>query len=351
MYYIPRLSGKARTVAPLRAPSEDSELSYTLAATTSTCDSEAFSGTISGPDECSSDVGGSTTIECIPTGESVDILGEGDAITYRNGSLPFAAGWAHPGFEDSDWESGTLGIGYGDNDDATVLADMPGNYLTVFGRARLDLGEYGLQTDQIEKLRLSVRFDDGFVVHLNGQELERANIGPGTVTSQTVANFTVGDAPAECEVDSRQGGCAIIDVPVDLLVDEGENVLAFSAHNADLNSSDLSFIPTLAATTREVDVSRFVRGDCNGDGVVEGSVSDALFMLRFSFLDGESPPCNAACDANGDGAFSGSVSDVLYTLRFNFLDGPPPPPPFPLCGPSQTERDRLMGCKTSSKDC
>lgn len=76
----------------------------------------------------------------------------------------------------------------------------------------------------------------------------------------------------------------------------------------------------------------FVRGDCNGDGVVSERVADAIFGLRYLFARAASePPCLAACDANGDGDFSG-VEDALYTLRFNFRGGPPPPPPFPECG-------------------
>ena len=66
---------------------------------------------------------------------------------------------------------------------------------------------------------------------------------------------------------------------------------------------------------------RFLRGDCNGDGTVEGQVTDAVFLLSYNFLGGPRPPCLAACDANGDGKAEGQVTDAVYLLTFNFLGG------------------------------
>jgi hypothetical protein len=95
----------------------------------------------------------------------------------------------------------------------------------------------------------------------------------------------------------------------------------------------------------------FVRGDCNGDGEVTGSVSDALVLLRWSFLGGAEPPCLAACDANGDGRVVGEVSDAVYILSFNFLGGRAPPAPFPTCGPLVLLGDAALGCLRSPLEC
>ena len=76
----------------------------------------------------------------------------------------------------------------------------------------------------------------------------------------------------------------------------------------------------------------FLRGDCNQDGGVCGSVSDLVRLVEGCFLDGPPPACEAACDANGDGQVCGSVTDVVYLANFCFLGkGPPPPPPWPDC--------------------
>jgi hypothetical protein len=106
---------------------------------------------------------------------------------------------------------------------------------------------------------------------------------------------------------------------------------------------------TLVATP-STDLRSFVRGDCNVDGDVAGSVSDAVFLLNFNFLGGTRPSCFAACDADADGQVSGVVTDAVYLLTFNFLGGPPPPAPFPGCGPG-TEADTALGCETPPESC
>ena len=91
----------------------------------------------------------------------------------------------------------------------------------------------------------------------------------------------------------------------------------------------------------------FVRGDCNGDGQVGGTVSDVVFLLSFLFLGAERPDCVAACDANGDGGVVGQVTDAVYLLAFLFQGGSPPPSPYPRCGDG-TGRDERLGCDESS---
>ncbi len=80
------------------------------------------------------------------------------------------------------------------------------------------------------------------------------------------------------------------------------------------------------------ELPRFIRGDCNADGRVGGSVGDAVFILYYNFLGGAKPRCLAACDANSDGRVEGTVVDAVHLLSFSFLGGPPPGPPFPACG-------------------
>ena len=94
----------------------------------------------------------------------------------------------------------------------------------------------------------------------------------------------------------------------------------------------------------------FQRGDCNGDGSVSGTVTDAVFLLNFNFGFGRRPGCLAACDANSDGAVIGFVTDPIYMLIFSFLGGPPPGPPYPACGEGTTS-DAALGCETVSAAC
>lgn len=91
----------------------------------------------------------------------------------------------------------------------------------------------------------------------------------------------------------------------------------------------------------------FLRGDCNADSSVRGEVSDAIFLLQFSFQGGKPPPCLVACDANADGA--ADLSDAVYTLSYNFLGGPPPPGLFPDC--EAVELSAALPCETPPEDC
>ena len=70
--------------------------------------------------------------------------------------------------------------------------------------------------------------------------------------------------------------------------------------------------------------ARFIRGDCDGDGVVSGQVTDAIVLLNHNFSGGPAPPCLAACDADRDGEVLGRVTDAIFLLNFSFVGGPPP---------------------------
>ena len=105
------------------------------------------------------------------------------------------------------------------------------------------------------------------------------------------------------------------------------------------------------ALALEIDRVSFIRGDCNSDGRVTGEISDAIFLLQYSFTGGARPECPAACDINGDGEIGGTVSDVIYLLQFNFLGGEAPSAPFPGCDWAQLETDRVLGCEHSRDVC
>ncbi len=84
------------------------------------------------------------------------------------------------------------------------------------------------------------------------------------------------------------------------------------------------------------DCQAFLRGDCDGDGRVGGSVADAIYLLNYTFRGGPRPPCVAACDADGDGEVGGSPTDAIYLLTFAFEGGSPPVAPFPECDQPST---------------
>jgi hypothetical protein len=68
----------------------------------------------------------------------------------------------------------------------------------------------------------------------------------------------------------------------------------------------------------------WVRGDANGDGVI--NVTDVVYLINYLFLVPPGPPPIPleAGDANCDGVIN--VTDVVYLINFLFLvpAGPPP---------------------------
>ncbi len=103
------------------------------------------------------------------------------------------------------------------------------------------------------------------------------------------------------------------------------------------------FVPTLppACTfTVEATGGLFLRGDVNGDGVVD--ITDPVSSLGFQFLRTFEPPCLDACDFDDSGVID--ITDAVSSLVHQFREGPPPAAPGKeTCGKDTTTDDEL-GC-------
>ena len=74
----------------------------------------------------------------------------------------------------------------------------------------------------------------------------------------------------------------------------------------------------------------FIRGDANGDGIVD--LGDAVTILRVGFGLSESPGCLRAHDVNGDDAID-VLPEAVALIALLFLpDSLTPPTPYPECG-------------------
>jgi hypothetical protein len=92
--------------------------------------------------------------------------------------------------------------------------------------------------------------------------------------------------------------------------------------------------------------SRFLRGDCNDDGLVE--LVDAVCTLDGLFGEG-GIGCRAALNVNGDEQVD--LSDPISLLTHLFLGGPAPVAPFPDCGPGELDTDDELGCEKPLENC
>lgn len=76
-------------------------------------------------------------------------------------------GWTQPEFDDSDWQEGIYGIGYGDGDDNTIIGT--GQNATVYSRALFDIDSAA----SVNEFEIGVDYDDAFVIFINGVEVAR----------------------------------------------------------------------------------------------------------------------------------------------------------------------------------
>ncbi|MBI9037174.1 MAG: CotH kinase family protein [Bacteroidales bacterium] len=161
------------------------------------------------------------------------IINWGDEWKYLIPESELPENWNKLDFNDVSWLSGPSGIGFGDDDDATII---PSPCISVFIRKKFTVEDF----PEILSGVFHVDYDDAFVAYLNGVEIARANIG------------TPGNPPAynETAIDSRealiyQGGLPELYVFNPDLLFPDTNVLAIQVHNLSFGSQDMSIIPFL----------------------------------------------------------------------------------------------------------
>jgi len=156
---------------------------------------------------------------------------DNDIWKYLEGTFEPDTNWRKLAFNDAGWTQGQGGVGYGDNDDNTIINPVTSLYL----RKTFTI----VDTSEIVTAILHVDYDDAFVAYLNNIEIARANIG------------SVGDHPpynqgssSLHEAQMYQGGNpdAFIINPqlLNTILNQGDNVLSVQVHNDNISSSDLT---------------------------------------------------------------------------------------------------------------
>lgn len=156
-----------------------------------------------------------------------------DIWKYWLGSAPPTSNWANWNtitFNDQNWDSGQGGIGYGDNDDNTIINVTPSLYL----RKEFQITD----VNNITQLLFHADYDDGFIAYLNGIEIMRSanfnSINPGYAELTNANHEAVlynGGIPESKFFNSDE---------VSELLVSGNNILAVQVHNASATSSDMS---------------------------------------------------------------------------------------------------------------
>ena len=174
----------------------------------------------------------STSITNLARGQSIDhwetAVFNNDTWSYFVGTSEPDANWRSLSFDDSAWLKGTGGIGYGDNDDNTIISPCP----SVFIRHKFNVAD----TAFIARALLSMDYDDAFVAYLNDVEIGRSGItgvhpAYNQMGTDHEATMYSGGLPESFFIEKKDlKKCLVI----------GENVLAIQVHNSSTTSSDMS---------------------------------------------------------------------------------------------------------------
>ncbi len=156
------------------------------------------------------------------------VLAENNWKYFQGVSEP-PTGWITLNFNDSLWNEGPGGFGYGDNDDGTIISNTSSVYL----RIKFTINDLA----QLEKAILLADYDDSYIAYLNGKEISRS----GIVGSRPPYNQF---ADTQHEASLYQGiypdEIIFTKTTIEAEFVAGENVLAIQVHNINATSSDLS---------------------------------------------------------------------------------------------------------------
>lgn len=225
-----------------------------------------------------------------PPSETLTLVSTGSVWKYLDTGTNLGTAWRDPAFDDSSWPAGNAELGFGDGvegrPEATQLQPGPvGNRtITFYFRSTFQVDSLASLTE----LTVQLMRDDGGVVYLNGTEIFRSNMPTGIITSVTTASTVV----------SKQDEYTLFptNVPLNLLR-SGTNYLAVEIHQANLDSSDISFDLQLDAKQLSMPI---ILKDPQDITLIEGN--PATFTVNASgaaplkyqwFLNGLNPIPNA----------------------------------------------------------
>ena len=143
-----------------------------------------------------------------------------------------SSNWKDQSFDDSNWNEGEGGFGYGDNDDGTIVDQA----LSVYFRKTFSVEDISKLTSAI----VSADYDDGFIAYLNGYEIGRSYNLPEPGTFVPFDTQTSYDHEASLYNGGLPESILIDSLELNNILMNGENVFAIQLHNVSTSSSDMS---------------------------------------------------------------------------------------------------------------
>ncbi len=200
----------------------------------------------------------------ITVSQAIGLISSGSSWRYHDGGQDLGTDWRSASYNDSSWDEGEAQLGYGDDDEATVLSfgsDPNNKNPTVYFRKRFNVNNVA----QFVGLTVHLLRDDGAVVYINGREVVRSNMPDGEISYRTYAASAVA-VPEESIYFSYPFKLVVYP---GLLV-EGENVIAVEVHQRERGSSDISFDLALEGNVPGVyaNVQALLQGSYIGQGAM-----------------------------------------------------------------------------------
>jgi len=145
--------------------------------------------------------------------------------------------WTDWGFDDSTWVPGTTGIGYengnGYQDEIRTEVrphDVVDGAKSMYVRIPFTIDDL----DDVDRLLLRMKYDDGFIAYINGQEVKRTGGISGSPPNYSTSGHEANEF-ADFDISAH----------IDKLVEGGQNVLAIHGINTGTGSSDMLVLPEL----------------------------------------------------------------------------------------------------------
>ncbi len=198
----------------------------------------------------------------------IRVIPRGSTWKYRDNGIDPGSTWTEPGYDDASWSEGPAELGYGDNDENTVISyggNGSNKHITSWFRKSFEVSDSRV-SDGVFFLHLLK--DDGAIVYLNGQEVLRLNLRCGSTSPSTLAGVAIGNETEKLFITSR------ID---NALLQAGTNQLAVEVHQAAANSSDVSFDLALSCYLPDSAVLYDA-----GDGLSVSLAGDLFLTARYA---------------------------------------------------------------------
>jgi secreted PhoX family phosphatase len=159
-------------------------------------------------------------------------LSFGSTWKYLDNGSDQGTAWIDPAYNDAAWLSGPAPLGYAMSGVVTPVSFGPSSsnkYRTTYYRRMINVTSANLAA--CDSILVTLRIDDGAVLHINGTEIMRNNMPAGAISYTTLANSpAVGSAPA---VFSKMLDKNLFTV--------GDNTFAVEIHQQAATSSDTYF--------------------------------------------------------------------------------------------------------------